>query len=82
MKSNRILLALALAGLASPTLAEKCHICDFSDEPIVVKPAKATGGTATLAPIDARAGATKLGNERGLGTQRPPVPGPAPAMRR
>jgi hypothetical protein len=38
--ANRIALAFVLAGLASPALAEKCSVCDFSDEPIVVKPTK------------------------------------------
>jgi hypothetical protein len=36
--ANRIALAFVLAGLAAPALAEKCSVCDFSDEPIVVKP--------------------------------------------
>jgi hypothetical protein len=50
MKVNRIVLTLVLAGLAAPALAEKCHICDFSDEPIVVKPTKAVGPTPLAMP--------------------------------
>jgi hypothetical protein len=49
MNPNRIALTLVLAGLAAPAFAEKCHICDFSDEPIVVKPRKSVG----LTPLDA-----------------------------
>jgi hypothetical protein len=52
MNPNRIALALVLAGLAAPALAEKCHICDFSDEPIVVTPKKSVG----LTPLDAPGG--------------------------
>jgi hypothetical protein len=51
MKPNRIVLALALASLAAPALAEKCHYCDFSDEPIIVTPKKAAG----LTPLDSPA---------------------------
>lgn len=44
MKANHSVLALVLASLAAPVLAEKCHICDFSDEPIVVKPTTQSSG--------------------------------------
>ena len=43
MHANRIALAFVLAGLATPALAEKCSVCDFSDEPIVVKPTGSSG---------------------------------------
>ena len=43
MHANRIALAFVLAGLATPALAEKCSVCDFSDEPIVVKPTRSSG---------------------------------------
>ncbi|MGE5793761.1 MAG: hypothetical protein ACM36B_13790 [Bacteroidota bacterium] len=52
MNPNRIALALVLASLAAPAFAEKCHICDFSDEPIVVTPKKSVG----LTPLDAPGG--------------------------
>jgi hypothetical protein len=42
MQVDRIILALALVAPATPVLAEKCSVCDFSDEPIVVKPKKAS----------------------------------------
>jgi hypothetical protein len=38
MQVDRIILALVLVAPATPVLAEKCSVCDFSDEPIVVKP--------------------------------------------
>jgi hypothetical protein len=44
LKTNHSVLALVLASLAAPALAEKCHICDFSDEPIVVKPTTQSSG--------------------------------------
>ena len=44
MHAKRIALAFVLAGLAAPALAEKCSVCDFSDEPIVVKPTKQSSG--------------------------------------
>jgi hypothetical protein len=43
----RIALALALASLAAPALAEKCSVCDFSDEPIVVKPKHSAGAAGS-----------------------------------
>jgi hypothetical protein len=52
MTPSRIVLALAAAALAAPAFAEKCHICDFSDEPIIVTPKKAVGPT----PLDAPGG--------------------------
>lgn len=51
MKPNRIVLALAFAGLAAPAFAEKCHNCDFSDEPIVVTPKKSSGSSPSVSEI-------------------------------
>lgn len=42
MQVDRIILALTLVAPATPALAEKCHYCDFSDQPIVVTPKKAS----------------------------------------
>jgi hypothetical protein len=42
MKLKRIVAALVVAAFATPVWAEKCHVCDFSDEPIVVKGKKAS----------------------------------------
>jgi hypothetical protein len=51
MKPNRIVLALAFAGLAAPAFADKCHNCDFSDEPIVVTPKKSSGSSPSVSEI-------------------------------
>jgi hypothetical protein len=51
MQVNRIILALVCAGLAAPALAEKCSVCDFSDEPIVVKPKQAAGTAPSVNEI-------------------------------
>ena len=41
-KTNKVLVTLLIISLAAVLLsvanAEKCHICDFSDEPIIVTP--------------------------------------------
>jgi len=51
MQANRIILAAALTGLAGPALAEKCHRCDSSDEPIIVVGGNASqGGAQPAAP--------------------------------
>jgi hypothetical protein len=77
MKTNRIALALALAGLAGPALAEKCHICDFSDEPIVVKPTKSSGGAPSVDEMvvtKLNDASTPLLSERDRPLQRGAVP--------
>jgi hypothetical protein len=51
MKPLRIAVALALASLAAPALAEKCSVCDFSDEPIVVKPKNSAGSTPSVGEV-------------------------------
>jgi hypothetical protein len=55
MQLHQIVLALTGVALATPALAEKCSVCDFTDEPIVVKPAKQSSdaGAAPTTPSTA-----------------------------
>jgi hypothetical protein len=90
MTTSRIVLALVLAGVAAPALGEKCHHCNFEDEPIIVMggnqarntgqpvaPGSLPAGTAT--PEQPFLGRIMQGAKRSPGAQPAPRPTPSPA---